>query len=63
MGIVKDISPGWKSISSSPAYFLAVILHCVGDSNVDYSSDVVTVNLKAKCNGHKRYEVDTCSLH
>ena len=34
-----------------------------GDSNVDYSSDVVTVDPKAECNGHKKYAVDTCSFH
>ena len=30
---------------------------------MDYSSDVVTVDLKVECNGHKKYAGDTCFPH
>ena len=61
--VVKDICPGRAGRDGLPAYFLAVIVHCVGDSYVDYSSDVVTDDRKVKCDGHKKYAVDTCFLH
>lgn len=54
-----DVTTIVRNIPTSSASFLVILFHCVGDTQVNYPSNIGTVNANTKSNGDKKYTMFT----
>lgn len=58
-----DVTTIVRNIPTSSTSFLVILFHCVGDTQVNYPSNIGTVNANTKSNGDKKYTMFTFAVN